>query len=45
MSDGRKEFSKILKDIRYRNKLSQEDVEWESGISRKTISKLESMLI
>ena len=42
MSDGRKEFSKILKDIRYRNKLSQEDVEWESGISRKTISKLET---
>lgn len=42
MSDGRKEFSKILKDIRYRNKLSQEDAEWESGISRKTISKLET---
>lgn len=42
MSDGRKKFSKILKDIRYRNKLSQEDVEWESGISRKTISKLET---
>lgn len=42
MSDGRQEFSKILKDIRYRNKLSQEDVEWESGISRKTISKLET---
>lgn len=42
MSDGRMEFSKILKDIRYRNRLSQEDVEWESGISRKTISKLET---
>lgn len=42
MSDGRMEFSKILKDIRYRNNLSQEDAEWESGISRKTISKLET---
>lgn len=42
MSDGRKKFSKILKDIRYRNNLSQEDVEWQSGISRKTISKLET---
>lgn len=42
MSDGRKKFSKILKDIRYRNNLSQEDAEWESGISRKTISKLET---
>ncbi len=42
MIDGRIEFSKILKDIRNRNKLSQEDVEWQSGISRKTISKLET---
>lgn len=42
MIDGRMEFSKILKDIRNRNSLSQEDVEWESGISRKTISKLET---
>lgn len=42
MTDGRIKFSKILKDIRNRNNLSQEDVEWESGISRKTISKLET---
>lgn len=42
MIDGKREFSKILKDIRNSNKLSQEDVEWESGISKKTISKLET---
>lgn len=42
MIEKRLEFGKIVRSIRKSKGLSQEDVEWETGISTKTISRLET---
>lgn len=42
MIDKRAKFGKLISDIRKYKGFSQEDVEWDTGISTKTISRLEN---